>query len=455
MEQRERRAMPAPRVIALGFLAAIAVGTLLLMLPAAAASGEGTGALDALFTATTSVCVTGLTTVDTFAHWSGFGQAVILVLIQCGGLGIITFSMQFLLLLHRKITLRDRLLLQEAFNLETLSGLLGFLSFVVRGTLAVEGIGAALCLPVFVPEYGAGRGIWLSVFHAVSAFCNAGLDLIGPNSLVPYAGHVWLNAVTMALIVLGGVGFILWWDVRRVARLVRAGGARKDQFFHRLSLHTKVTLTMTGILLFGGAALFLALEWNNPATLGGVGVGGKILRALFQSVTTRTAGFATVDQRGLTSGSVLLSAILMFIGGSSVGTAGGVKTSTVAVLLLSGRSTVLGKRDVTAFRRSIPMKTVRRALAVVLISLVTLLAALMLLCPVQGGDLADLLFETASALGTTGLTRGVTAQSGAAGRLILAGLMYFGRVGPISLAIAFAGRGKAGAVYPEQDVTIG
>jgi len=452
---RKQKRLSTTQLILLGFLAAVLLGSLLLALPVASAEGTPTPYEDALFTAATSVCVTGLTVVDTFSHWSLFGKVVILVLIQLGGLGIISFTTGVMILIGRKITLKDRLLLENAFNLDTLSGLLRFLGKVFQGTLLVEAVGAVLCLPVFVPDYGA-EGIWISLFHSVSAFCNAGIDIIGPNSLMPYATHLWLNLVTMALIVIGGIGFVVWWDVLRVAGMLRRGEVRRSQCFRRLSLHSKITLFTTGVLLVGGWALFLLLEWNNPDTLGRFGPGGKVLAALFQSVTTRTAGFASVPQSGLRGSSVLVSVVLMFIGGSSVSTAGGVKTSTIALVFLSAAAVVRGREDVTVFRRTVPARLVHRASAIVIISLATLLGCTVLLGVLQSGDFADLLFETASALGTAGLTRGVSAQLGRAGKLLLTCCMYFGRVGPISLAIAFAGRKSGGVTgYPEQNITIG
>lgn len=455
MEQEKKtKKLTATQVILLGFLAAILLGSVLLCLPVMSASGRWTPYLDALFTATTSVCVTGLTSVDTFSYWSTLGHVVILVLIQLGGLGIISFTTGFMVLIRRRISLKNRMLLESAFNLETLSGLVKFLGKVFKGTLAVEGAGALLCLPVFVPEYGA-RGVWLSIFHAVSAFCNAGIDLIGPNSLIPYATNVWLNLVTMALIVMGGLGFIVWWDVLDVAGQRRRGELRRGQCWRKLHIHTRVTLVTTAVLLLGGWVLFLILEWSNPETLGQYGVGGRVLCALFQSVTTRTAGFATIPQSGLRGGSILLSVVLMFIGGSSVGTAGGVKTSTVALVFLSAAAVVRGRDNVCVGRRTIPAKLVQRASAVVAISLAFLLSCTLLLGLFESFSFDKLLYETASALGTAGLTCGVTAASGTAGRLLLICCMYFGRVGPISLATALAYRREKGPVYPEENITIG
>ena len=455
MTQAKKPRLSTTQLIILGFLAAVLVGSVLLTLPIASASGQMTPYLDALFTSATSVCVTGLTVVDTFSHWSLFGKIVILLLIQLGGLGVISFTTGIMVLIGRKITLKDRLLLESAFNLDNLSGLLRFLGKVFAGTMVVEGVGALLSMLVFCPEYGL-RGIWISVFHSISAFCNAGIDIIGPNSLVPYVSNVGLNLVTMALIILGGIGFIVWWDVLRVAGLVRQGELRRRLFWQRLTLHTKITLTTTAILIVGGALVIALLEWNNPETLGALDPGTRVLASFFQSVTTRTAGYATVTQSGLRAGTVLVSVILMFIGGSSVGTAGGVKTSTIAVIFLSAASVVRGRESVTAFRRTLPEKLVRRASAIVAISLATLLGGTMLLSAFEGCSLSDALFEMASALGTVGLTSGLSADLTDPGKLLLTCGMYFGRVGPMSLAIAFAYRkGDRATAYPEQNITLG
>lgn len=447
-----KRGLSATQLILLGFFGAIVVGTVLLKLPVSAA-GESATWMEALFTAASSVCVTGLTVVDTFSHWSIFGKVVILLLIQLGALGVVAFSTGLLVLLGRKITLKDRLLLSSAFNLESMSGLIGFLKKVFQGTLLLELVGMVVLLPVFLPEFGA-KGIWYALFHAVSSFCNAGVDILGPDSLIPYAGHLWLNLVTMVLIVLGSIGFIVWFDVLNVTAQIRRGEVPKGQRFRRLSLHSKITLVTTGVLLLTGWLLFLLLEWSNPETLGRFGVGGKLLAAAFQSVT-RSAGFVTIPTDALRDTSVLVCVLLMFVGGSSVSAAGGVKTSTIALVFLAALSVVRGGDKVTAFRRTIPTRLVHRATAITVISLSLLMSCTVLLSALCGGELTDVLFEATSALGTAGMSRGLIREWGTAGRLIVVCCMYFGRVGPISLAIAFAGKKGSPAVFPEQNITIG
>lgn len=430
-----RESLSTTHIIMISFLCVILLGSLLLSLPVSAADGEPIPYIDALFTATTATCVTGLVTLTTATAWSLFGQAVILLLIQVGGLGIITVMAGVMLALHRRMGLTDRLLLQDSFNLNSLSGLSSFLGRVIIGTFAVEAAGALLYMTVLVPEFGP-RGIWYAVFNAVSAFCNAGMDVIGENSLMNYATNPLVNTVTSLLIVLGGLGFPVWWDILRVIGLsVRK---RNPRFLSHLTLQSKMALTATAILLFGGGLIILLLENNNPATLGGLSFFDKVQVALFQSVTTRTAGFATVDQAALTPASTVLCLILMFIGGSPVGTAGGVKTVTVLVLAVYAFSTVRGRNEVGLFNRRIPRDALRKSVAVVGMSfLIAAVSTLLLAAVTPDRELADILYETVSATATVGLSRNLTPTLTTAGKLIVAVTMYLGRVGPISLAVAF------------------
>ncbi len=454
---RKKYELSTVQVIVLGFLITILAGSVILTLPVCSADGTGMPYLDALFTATTSVCVTGLVVVDTYAYFSVFGQAVILLLVQCGGLGIITFSTFVMVLIGRKVTLKDRLLLEDAFNLNTLRGLVRFLRRVIKGTLIVEGIGAVCYMFVFIPQYGL-KGIWIAVFNSVSAFCNAGMDIIGDSSLTGYVGNPWVNLVTMALIVLGGIGFIVWWDIVGVAGEVRRGTIPKGSCVKRLKLHTKIVLTTTLILIFGGAVLIFALEYRNPETLGNLPFGTKIQAALFQSVTFRTAGFATISQTGLTSGTILVGLILMLIGGSPVGTAGGVKTTTIALVFLTTLATVRGREEVTVYKRTIPPKTIRKAVSVSLVFGAVLVVMILLMTVFETGSFLDIVYETVSALGTVGLSRNYTAAMGMAGKILIIFCMYLGRIGPISMAIAFqfgGGKRKVQIKYPTDDVTVG
>ena len=457
-KQREHKwALSTTQIIVLGFLTAIIIGGFLLSLPVSSADGHSVPLLDAMFTSTTSVCVTGLVVANTYEQWSRFGQAVILLLIQCGGLGIVTFTTSFMLILGRKVTLRDRLLMQDAYNLNTLTGLVKFTKKVIFGTLIVESIGAVLYMFTFIPEFGWKEGIWISVFNSVSAFCNAGIDIIGPNSLAPYVTNVSVNLITMALIILGGIGFIVWWDILHMAGKVKRKEVPSGAFFNRLSLHTKIVLTTTLCLIGIGALLIFILEFNNPETIGGLSFGDKIMASAFESVTARTAGFLTFSQKAMRDSSALVCMILMFIGGSPVGTAGGVKTSTFALVILAAMSAVKGSEHGTAFRRRLHNRTMRKALAVILISFLVVMSATILLSTFCGGELTDVMFETFSAIGTAGLTRDYTASMNSIGKIIIMICMYLGRVGPISMAIIFGfKKNKYGlAEYPSEDITVG
>ncbi len=450
---KKRISLSTTHMIMLSFLLAILVGSVLLMLPISSANGKSVTYTDALFTATTSVCVTGLVTVTTASAWSFFGQLVILLLIQIGGLGIITILSGFMIGLHRRMGLGDRILLQDAFNLNSMSGIVKFLKKVIIGTLAVEGVGALLYMTVFVPEYGV-RGIWISIFNAVSAFCNAGMDVIGEDSLCGYVLHPMINFVTSMLIVLGGLGYIVWWDLLRVIKNFKK---QKFQCFKNLTLHSKIALLATGILLLSGAVLFFLFEYRNPQTIGAFSMPGKLQAALFQSVTTRTAGFATVPQQNLTDASAIVSLLLMFIGGSPVGTAGGVKTVTIAVLLLSAFSVIRNREDTVLFRRTISKQAVGKAVAVVSMSFLIAFVSTVLLAAVTGAPALDVMYETFSATATVGLSRNLTASLNIWGKLIIIVTMYLGRVGPISLVIAFNTKKRKENIIknPTEEISVG
>ena len=450
---KKRISLSTTHMIMLSFLLAILVGSVLLMLPISSANGKSVTYTDALFTATTSVCVTGLVTVTTASAWSFFGQLVILLLIQIGGLGIITILSGFMIGLHKRMGLGDRILLQDAFNLNSMSGIVKFLKKVIIGTLAVEGVGALLYMTVFVPEYGV-RGIWISIFNAVSAFCNAGMDVIGEESLCGYVLHPMINFVTSMLIVLGGLGYIVWWDLLRVIKNFKK---QKFQCFKKLTLHSKIALSATGILLLSGAVLFFLFEYQNPQTIGSFSLPGKLQAALFQSVTTRTAGFATVPQQNLTDASAIVSLLLMFIGGSPVGTAGGVKTVTIAVLLLSAFSVIRNREDTVLFRRTISKQAVGKAVAVVSMSFLIAFVSTVLLAAVTGAPALDVMYETFSATATVGLSRNLTASLNIWGKLIIIVTMYLGRVGPISLVIAFNTKKRKENIIknPTEEISVG
>ena len=435
--RKQRVRASTTHIILLSFLIAILIGALLLSFPISSADGKAKPFLDALFTATTSTCVTGLVVTPTVSSWSVFGQAVILILIQIGGLGVITIMSGLMILLHKKIGIGDRLLLQDAFNLNSLSGLVRFVKKVVGGTFIIEGIGALLYMMVFVPRFGA-KGVWISVFTSISAFCNAGIDIIAENSLCDYALNPIINIVTSSLIILGGIGYIVWWDVLRVLRLRRT---KKVRFFRALTLHSKIAITATLILVLAGAVLIFAFEYNNPQTIKDYTLLQKIEVSLFQSVTTRTAGFATVPQENLTNASAFVCLLLMFIGGSPVGTAGGIKTVTFAVIVASAFASVRNKENTEVFGRQLTKQAVSKAVAVTCMSFIIMFTSTVFLSAVTEANALDIIYETVSATATVGLTRNFTASLSSIGKIIIIVTMYLGRVGPISLAVAFK-RGK-------------
>ncbi len=436
--------------IMLSFFAVILVGSLLLSLPVSSATGKAVPYIDALFTATTATCVTGLVTVPTVSTWSVFGQIVILLLIQIGGLGFITIMAAIAVFANRKLGLGDRVLLQDAFNLNSLAGMGNFVKKVLLGTLAVEMIGALLYMTVFVPEFG-WRGVWISIFNAVSAFCNAGIDIIAEDSFCRYVSNPMVNFVTCALIVVAGIGYIVWWDVLRVLKDKRL---RRWRF---LSFHSKIAISATAILILGGALLIFLFEYNNPQTVGNLPFFEKVQFSLFQSITTRTAGFATVPQENLSNGAAIISCLLMFIGGSPVGTAGGVKTVTWVLLIASAYATVKNQNETVLFGRSISRNAINKAVAVVGMSFSIMFISTVLLSVVCNAPALDLLYEAVSATATVGLTRGLTSLLNVWGKLIIIVTMYLGRCGPISLAIAFNVRREVPNLvrYPIEEVSVG
>ncbi|MBR2612441.1 MAG: potassium transporter KtrB [Clostridia bacterium] len=453
MGEKKRLKLSTTQIILFSFLVTILLGSALLALPISAADGKAVPYLDALFMATTSTCVTGLVTLPVATTWSLFGQIVILLLIQIGGLGIITIMSGVMLLLNKKMGIGDRLLIQDAFNLNTMSGLVKFVKNVLVGTLIVEGIGALLYMLVFVPDFGA-KGIWISVFNSVSAFCNAGIDIVAENSLCNYATNPLINIVTSVLIILGGLGYIVWWDLLRIIRSRSPKGCKK---FRHLTLHSKIAIVTTAILIVVGAILIFVFEYANPMTIGEMSLFDKMQAAFFQSVTTRTAGFATIPQEHLTNASTAVSIILMLIGGSPVGTAGGMKTVTIAVLVCSALATIRSKNSATLFGRRISEGAVRKAVAVAVTFLTICTLSTILLLATSDASALDAFFETVSATATVGLSRNFTATLNVFGKMVVIMTMYLGRVGPISLAVALGGKNENQIIIsdPTEDISIG
>lgn len=451
----KKRSFITTYIIAGGFLLLILLGALLLHLPFASANGVSVPFTDSLFTATTSVCVTGLVTVPTFSTWSLFGQAVILVLIQLGGLGVISFTILFLQILGKRIGLHEKQLIRDAYNLDTNKGMNILIKKIFIGTFLIEGIGAVLYSFVFVSEFGIS-GIWKSIFNSVSAFCNAGIDILGPDSLIPYRENLAVNLITMALIILGGIGFPIWFlTVDKVKEYVQNKGNIR-QIIKTLPIYAKTVITMTAFLIFGGALVIFILEFTNERTIGNLPLGEKLLAALFQSVTTRTAGFCSVPQEGLRRCTVIVCCILMFIGGSPSGTAGGIKTTTFTVLAVSLISALSERNNTEIFKRTVNAETVRKATSVFTLSFSVMILSLTAFCAVQPGAFEDCLYEVVSAIGTVGLSRALTSELTLPAKLIIIGTMYLGRIGPISLALFFNTKRNANLIqYPEGKMPIG
>lgn len=402
--------------------------------------------------------MTGLVVVPTYAYWSIFGKVIILILIQLGGLGIISFTIGFLIIIGKKISLKERKMIQESYNLDSAQGVLKILRKIFGITLKIEGIGAILYSIQFIPEYGIVKGICYSVFHSVSAFCNAGIDIIGNDSLVKYHGNVLVNFTTVMLIICGGIGFIVWLDIGGIISEIRNKKLSPNKFIERMKLHTKLVLITTAILVGGGFLFILLFEYNNPDTLGNMTFGNKCLAALFEAVTLRTAGFITVPQAGFRDGTFMIMCGLMIVGGSPFGTAGGIKTTTLALIFLLTWSTIKGKEDIEVCRRRINKQNVRSAVAIGTIVLSILAVAIMALSFTEDAPLKVITFEAVSALGTVGLSMDFTASLTAIGKLIIIVLMFFGRVGPITIAMAMAGRARKDRKitnYPEKRVMIG
>lgn len=440
--------MSYTQIIALGYFLMVLAGALLLMLPFAARSGERTDFLTALFTATTSTCVTGLVVADTATHWSLFGQLVILLLIQVGGMGFITMGVVFAMLLKKKITLSVRELVQESMNANQVGGMVRLVRQVFLGTMLIEGAGALLLSIRFIPQFGVKKGIYYSIFHAISAFCNAGIDLMGTvsgpySSLTDYAADPLVSLVICALIIIGGIGFFVWGDVRK-----------HKLHWKKYALHTKLALSMTFLLLFGGTLLFYLLEQKN--TLEHMNMGEGMLAAFFDAVTARTAGFNTTDTAALSSSSKLLTILLMLIGGSPGSTAGGIKTVTVMVLAVYVWSNLRSEKGCNVFGRRLLDDDIKKASNVLIISLMLAMTAALVMSAIETLPIEDIMFEVFSAIGTVGMTTGITRSLSTASRLILILLMYCGRIGSMSFALSFTERKRVAPIQlPSEKVMIG
>ena len=457
MEKIKKIRLTTTQLLATGFLGIILLGGILLWLPIS--NTRPISLIDALFTAVTSVCVTGLVTVTPAVQFTLFGKIVLLILIQIGGLGIIACVTAFFIIMKRRISLKERVVILEAYSMESLSGMVAMILRILKGTICLEGIGALLYSFRFVPEFGVVKGIGYSVFHAVSAFCNAGIDILGDSSFIPYADSVVVNFTTILLVVLSGLGFTVWQDLGQNLKKVWKKELELRRLFKKLRLHSKIVLIMTSVLIVSGTLAFLLLEYNNPGTIGDMSFGEKLMSSLFHSVSTRTAGFATVPQGELTQGTMFTTCILMFIGGSPGGTAGGVKTTTIAMLILCCVSVLQNKKDVECFGRRIQADNIRTGICVVILAFVSLLAGTTLLTIFEGDvDFIRIMYETTSAIGTVGLSADLTSQLCTASKFVIMVLMYIGRLGPITFALAF-GTGRKSKNHirqlPVQGILIG
>lgn len=460
-KKREHHTMRPTRQIAFSFFAVILIGSILLSLPICN-NGAPTNYLNNLFIATSATCVTGLVPVVTSEQFNLLGQLVIIILIQIGGLGFLTFLNLLLVMIKKKISLTNKIVLQEALNQPSLNAIPKFLKNVIKYTFIVEGIGAILLSFVFIPEYGILKGIYYSVFHAISAFCNAGFDVLGSNSLIGYQTNIIITLVIPGLIIMGGLGFIVWFDI---ALAVKKEFNKPSKFnwlhlFKSFSLHTKIVLIVTFILLFMGTILFYLCEFYNPDTLGKLNLFDQLQVSFFQSTTLRTAGFASVDIASLYPYTKFMMCIFMFIGGSPAGTAGGIKTVTFAISILMVYNIYHGRKEVAVFARRIPKRLIIRSFAIITIGISLALTSIFILSISEDAPFIDIIFEAISAFGTVGLSASLTPSLTAIGKIIIMILMFVGRIGPITMIISFARKsyinaGKKEVRYTDGNILLG
>ena len=445
-----RQLLTPARILVFGYAGVIFAGTLLLMLPVSVAPGRSHGVVEALFTATSAVTVTGLVVVDSATHWSSFGQVVILLLIETGGLGFMTMSTLIALLLGKRIGLRERIVMQEALGQFSLGGLVRLTRYILGITFALQLAGALLLALRWTRQFPWGRSAFLGLFHAVSAFNNAGFDLFG-TSLEAYVSDLTVNLTVMALIITGGLGFSVLLDIYNTVRERRLGQNG------RLSLHSKLVLILTGVLIIVGAVTVFTIERSNPRTMQPLSMQGKVLASLFHAVTPRTAGFNTLRTGDLRPATLFLTILLMFIGASPGGTGGGIKTTTFGTVMAAVWATVTGKAEVVLFERRLGREIIDRSLAIAVISLLLVALVTMILLIVEGTGLLPTLFEATSAFGTVGLSTGLTPQLSTLGRLLVAFTMFTGRVGPLTLALAIAYQQKrhSSVRHPEEKIMVG
>ncbi|MBS4955606.1 MAG: TrkH family potassium uptake protein [Clostridium celatum] len=434
------------QVLALGFILVILIGALILTLPISTTSGESANFLDALFTATSAVCVTGLIVVDTGTYWNMFGQTVIMILIEIGGLGFMSFTTLIAIILGKKITLRERLILQDAMNTFNIQGLVKMVKYVLVFTVSVQFFGALLFSTQFVPEYGLGKGIFYSIFHSISAFCNAGFDILGNfSSLTSYNSNAVVILVASALIIIGGLGFTVWSELY------------SSKSLKKVSLHSKMVILMTTVLVLGGTILMFLFENNNVNTIANMSFMDKVMNSFFASVTPRTAGFNSISTDGMTTAGQFLTIILMFIGGSPGSTAGGIKTTTIGILIVTIICVIQGREDSEVFKRRFSKDLVYKAFTLIFIGISLVIVVTMLLSYTEkGASFISLFYETVSAFGTAGLTLGLTSELSGIGKVLIMFMMYLGRVGPLTVVLSITRKKiNSGIKYPEGKILIG
>lgn len=442
----KKKKLSEVQILAIGFVIVILIGGTILSLPISSASGEATSFLDSVFTATSATCVTGLVVVDTGTHWNMFGQTVIMLLIEIGGLGFMTFATFISVLVGRKITLKNRLLMQEAMNTFGIQGIVKMMMKVIQFAFAIQLVGLLILATQFIPDYGLGKGLFYSLFHSVSTFCNAGFDVFGNfTSYTIYYNNPVVLLTVSSLIAIGGIGFTV---------LLELYNYRKVK---KLSLHCKVVLLITGILIAGGTLGFFLMEYNNPETLQAMTLRDKFVNSIVASISPRTAGVNSISTTGMTTSGKFLTIILMFIGGSPGSTAGGIKTSTLGIVLGATICVIKGREDVELFKKRIPKDLVYKSVAIIGIAMCLVSVVTMFLTVTEPGqDFLALLYESTSAFGTVGLTMGVTPNLSSPGKMIIIVMMYLGRVGPLTVTLALLNKKSDGNYkYPEGKVLIG
>ena len=449
-ELKKKRNMSPFKILAIGFLTVILTGAILLTLPISTQSGEVTNFLDSIFTATSAVCVTGLVVQDTGTYWSTFGQGVILTLIEIGGLGFMAMSTFFAMVLGKRISLRERLVMQEAYNTFSLQGIINHVRYMLLFTVSVQLIAALILMTQFIPVYGIGTGIYYGIFHAISAFNNAGFDLLGNFTSITVFNENKIILITLAIVInIGGLGYLV---LREIISAVRTKRKLKN-----FSLHAKVVLTISGILLTVGTIAMLIFEWNNPATMEHMSFGNKLTNAFFSAVTPRTAGFNSISTSDMSPAGKLLTMGYMFVGGSPGSTAGGVKTTTLGIVIFTLISVLRGRQDAEVYKRRISQSVVFKAMAIFMLGITIVIIGVMILSITEiGASFETILYEVISAFGTVGLSQGLTPTLSSVGKVTIAIIMYLGRVGPLTVMLALAGKQeKINYKYPEGKILIG